>query len=234
MGTIPSVEHMPSLRILFPFYNQTLTTNVAFTVSVNVTNLETSNRANIRNNFLGAPQQIGSTGNILGHVLLIIEKIGTLEDSGPLDPTKFAFSNSLTGSSGGGLLTASVSTGLSAGFYRLTVRALTTNYHSVIVPVVPHGALIDATYVRFPCFSYCQLIEIQITVSDDGKTPPDTGGFTGEASPSTILSPSSPPFDSQIETSLSLDPSVIVRAFKSGDADSSVAGTDSILTLSED
>jgi hypothetical protein len=145
---------MPSLRIIFPVYNQTLTTNAAFTVSVNVSNLETTNRANILNNFLGAPQQIGSTGNILGHVLLIIEKIGTLEDNLPLDPTKFVFSNSLTSLSSGGLLTASVSGGLAAGFYRVTVRALTTNYHSVVVPVVLHGALIDATYVCLSLFFF--------------------------------------------------------------------------------
>lgn len=147
MGMIPSVDNMPSLKITFPTNGQILQSDVAFSMNINVTNLETGNIVSSRTNFLAAPQQLAPSGNILGHVNLVIEDLGSLSEDAPLNPLNFAFAKSLTDKDNNGLLTAAIPNSLPAGFYRAFAIILTANFQPVLMPVVQRGSLHDAVYV---------------------------------------------------------------------------------------
>jgi hypothetical protein len=59
----------------------------------------------------------------------------------------FAFFKGLNGKAENGILTADVTKGLPAGFYRLGSINTAANHQPVIVPIAQHGGLDDYIYV---------------------------------------------------------------------------------------
>jgi hypothetical protein len=146
IGTIPSVDNMPSSKFTFPTNFGTIKANTNFTISMAIQNLQTGFFVNAQENYFSAPQQLNSAGQIQGHSHVVIEQLSSLAQTTPTDPKKFAFFKGLNAAASGGKLTADVTGGLAAGFYKLSSINSAANHQPVIVPVAQHGSLDDAIY----------------------------------------------------------------------------------------
>src|SRR4051812_14021269 len=147
MGSIPAKTKMPSAKFVFPPNGGTVAANKVFTVKMAINNLETGNFVNAAKNYFSAPQQLNNQGIIRGHSHIVIEKLDSLAQTTPLDPTKFAYFKGLNAAAEGGILTADVDKGLPAGVYKLSSINTAANHQPVLVPVAQHGSLDDAVYV---------------------------------------------------------------------------------------
>ncbi|KAJ7137938.1 hypothetical protein C8R44DRAFT_339511 [Mycena epipterygia] len=147
MGQIPSVANMPSVRIFSPQNGLTLGANTTIPVSLAVGNLDAGVFVNPSANYLSAPQQLNSTGNILGHYHIVIEELDALNSTVPTDSQNFVFFNIFTFAPTDGFIEASITSGLPEGFYRITVSTHAANYQPVLAPISQHGSMNDVTYV---------------------------------------------------------------------------------------
>jgi len=146
MGSIPSVNNMPSAKFVFPANGATIPANVPFNISMAVSNLETGNFVNAQQNYFAAPQQLNAQGQIVGHSHVVVEALSSLGQTTPTDPTKFAFFKGLNSAAVGGILTADVTTGLPAGTYKVSSINTAANHQPALVPVAQHGSLDDVAY----------------------------------------------------------------------------------------
>jgi len=146
MGTIPSTENMPSSKFTSPKNGDTLKENTAFTISMAIKNLQTGAFVNAQANYFAAPQQLNAQGTIIGHSHVVVEQLTALDQTTPTDPKKFAFFKGLNAAASGGVLTADVTSGLPAGFYKLSSINSAANHQPVLVPIAQHGSLDDAVY----------------------------------------------------------------------------------------
>lgn len=166
MGVIVAVANMPSSKFTNPKNGDTVAANQAFTISMAINNLETGNFVNAQANYYAAPSQVNSAGVLIGHSHVVVEQLQALDQTTPTDPTKFAFFKGLNAAAQGGVLTADVTAGLPAGFYRLASINAAANHQPALVAVAQHGSLDDAVY---------------FTVSDNGAASNSTAS-TGAAS----------------------------------------------------
>ncbi|KAK1230162.1 hypothetical protein PQX77_006756 [Marasmius sp. AFHP31] len=146
MGTVPSIDHIPSLKFQFPLNNAILAINDPFTVRLGVTNLATGNFVNSQTNYLAAPQQVDSSGLVLGHTAIVIEQLDSLNQTTPTDPSRFSFFKSAPGQLTDGFHGFNVTGGLPAGSYRLSSVTTDANHHPIVVPLLQHGSIDDAVY----------------------------------------------------------------------------------------
>lgn len=146
IGAIPSVDNMPSSKFSFPKNFGTLKANTPFTVEMQIKNMQTGFFVNAQQNYFAAPQQLNAQGQIQGHSHVVIEQLTSLDQTTPTDPKKFAFFKGLNAAAVGGKLTADVTNGLPAGFYKLSSINTSSNHQPVIAPVAQHGSLDDAIY----------------------------------------------------------------------------------------
>ncbi|KAG5649557.1 hypothetical protein H0H81_003103 [Sphagnurus paluster] len=146
IGMIPSVDKMPSAKFSFPKNGGTVEANKAFTISMNIKNLQTGNFVNAQANYFAAPQQLNGGGTIIGHSHVVVEQLTALDQTAPTDPRKFAFFKGLNSAANNGALTADVTAGLPAGAYRLCSINTSSNHQPAIVPVAQHGTLDDCVY----------------------------------------------------------------------------------------
>ena len=147
MGAIPAKTQMPSSKFVFPPNGGTVAANTLFTIKLAIKNLETGNFANTDKNYFSAPQQLNGQGIIRGHSHVVIEKLDSLAQTTPSDPTVFAFFKGLNGVAQDGILFADVASGLPAGFYKLSSSATATNHQPVLVPIAQRGSVDDVVYV---------------------------------------------------------------------------------------
>jgi hypothetical protein len=152
IGTIPSVDNMPSSKFTFPTNFGTIKANTLFTISMAIQNMQTGFFVNAQENYFSAPQQLNSAGQIQGHSHVVIEQLSSLAQTTPTDPKKFVFFKGLNAAAQGGKLTADVTGGLAAGFYKLSSINSAANHQPVIVPIAQHGSLDDAIYVSLPFY----------------------------------------------------------------------------------
>jgi len=131
--------------------------------------METGNFVNAQLNYFAAPQQLNSKGQIIGHSHVVVEKINSLSDTTPTNPTRFAFFQGLNAAATNGVLTAQVTKGLPAGTYRLASINTAANHQPCLVPVAQHGFLDDAVY---------------FTVSGNGKSTGGAGASNSTSSAS--------------------------------------------------
>lgn len=150
MGVIAATTNMPSAKFVFPQNMGTVQANTNFTVQMAVSNLATGNFVNAEANYFAAPQTVNSNGDINGHSHVVIEKLNSLTQTTPTDPTTFAFFKGLNSAAQNGVLTADVTGGLPAGTYRLASINSAANHQPVLVAVAQHGSLDDMVYVRCP------------------------------------------------------------------------------------
>lgn len=146
MGIIPSTDNMPSAKFAFPKNGDTIQENTAFTITMNIANMQTGAFVNADENYFAAPQQTNAQGQIIGHSHVVVEPLSALDQTTPLDPRKFAFFKGLNGAAVNGALTADVTAGLPAGFYKLSSINTAANHQPVLVPIAQHGSLDDAVY----------------------------------------------------------------------------------------
>ena len=147
MGAIPAKTQMPSSKFVFPPNGGIVAANTLFTIKLAIKNLETGNFVNPDQNYFSAPQQLNSQGIIRGHSHVVIEKLDSLAQTTPSDPTVFAFFKGLNDVAQDGILTTDVDDGLPAGFYKLSSSNTATNHQPVLVPVAQRGSVDDVVYV---------------------------------------------------------------------------------------
>ena len=148
MGVIPASTNMPSAKFTFPKNGDTsLVENTPFTISMAIQNFESGNFVNADENYFAAPQQVNGQGQIIGHSHVVVETLSALDQTTPLNPQKFAFFKGLNAAAVNGILTADVTAGLPAGFYKLSSINTAANHQPVLVPIAQHGSLDDAVYV---------------------------------------------------------------------------------------
>lgn len=147
MGAIPSKANMPSAKFVFPANGDTsIAANTAFKIKMAIKNFQSGNFVNADQNYFAAPQQLNKQGQIVGHSHVVVEALSSLGQTTPSDPTKFAFFKGLNAAAVGGILTADVTAGLPAGFYKLSSINTAANHQPCLVPVAQHGSLDDAVY----------------------------------------------------------------------------------------
>lgn len=139
---------MPSAKFTFPSNGDTsITENTAFTISMAIQNFESGNFVNADENYFAAPQQVNGQGQIIGHSHVVVESLSALDQTTPTNPKVFAFFKGLNAAAVNGILTADVTAGLPAGFYKLSSINTAANHQPVLVPIAQHGSLDDAVYV---------------------------------------------------------------------------------------
>jgi len=147
MGAIPSKDNMPSAKFVSPANGDTsIIEKEPFTIKMAIKNFQSGNFVNAEENYFGAPQQLNNQGQIIGHSHVVVEQLSSLGQTTPTDPKKFAFFKGLNAAAVGGILTADVTAGLPAGFYKLSSINTAANHQPVLVPVAQHGSLDDAVY----------------------------------------------------------------------------------------
>jgi len=179
MGQIASTANMPSAKFAFPTNGAVIAPNTAFTVLMNINNLDTGFFVNADLNYFAAPQVCGSDGNIQGHSHVVIEALDSVTQTTPTDPSTFAFFKGLDDPAVNGQLNADVTAGLPAGAYRIASINTAANHQPVLVAIAQHGTLDDMVY---------------FTVSDDASSSSGSGAASSSsvaASTSVAASPAS-------------------------------------------
>lgn len=148
MGVIPASNKVPSSKFVSPKNFATVDANKNFTIEMAIQGMETGHFVNAQSNYFSAPQQLNSKGQIIGHSHVVIEELASLTQTKPTDPNKFAFFLGLNTAAKNGILTAQVTKGLPAGFYKLSSINTAANHQPVLGPVAQHGSFDDAIYVR--------------------------------------------------------------------------------------
>ncbi|KAG6814418.1 hypothetical protein H0H92_007421 [Tricholoma furcatifolium] len=146
MGTIPSVDNMPSAKFTFPQNGGTIQAEQSFNISMAINNLATGNFVNANENYFAAPQQLDSTGTIIGHSHVVVEQLSAIDQTTPTNPLNFAFFKGLNDAAVDGVLTATVTSGLPAGAYRLCSINTCANHQPALVAIAQHGSLDDCIY----------------------------------------------------------------------------------------
>lgn len=146
MGVIAAKSKMPSSKFVNPPNLATIPADEPFTIEMAIQNLETGNFVNAAENYFSAPQQVNRNGIVRGHSHVVIQEMESLESTEVLDPEVFVFFKGLNDKASGGVLTAEVTEGLPAGFYRLASINTAANHQPVLVAVAQHGSLDDIVY----------------------------------------------------------------------------------------
>ncbi|RMD40549.1 hypothetical protein DV735_g4562, partial [Chaetothyriales sp. CBS 134920] len=140
MGNIPSTGNMISTVITFPTgaADEEIGANEAFTIRVQTSNLEAGVFTNPDTTYYSAPQDLQG-GNVVGHTHVTVQDTGGSLPTSPLDPGTFAFFKGInTPVDNNGELTADVTEGLPAGFYRICTMTSAANHQPVLMPVSIH------------------------------------------------------------------------------------------------
>jgi hypothetical protein len=146
MGVIPSSSKMPSSKFTFPQNGAKIHANKNFTITMAIQNLETGHFVNAEQNYFAAPQQVNNQGQIIGHSHVVVEKLAAIDQITLTNPSQFAFFKGLNDAAANGVLSAVVSGGLPAGFYKLSSINSAANHQPVLAPIAQHGSLDDAVY----------------------------------------------------------------------------------------
>jgi len=147
MGMLPSTDNMPSAKFVFPTNgDNSLMEHTPFTVKLAIQNLQTGSFVNPEENYLAAPQQLNAQGQIIGHSHIVIESLSAFDQTTPTNPKTFAFFQGVNAPATDGILSATVTSGLPAGSYRIASMVAAANHQPVIVPVAQRGSPDDAVY----------------------------------------------------------------------------------------
>lgn len=148
MGQIPAKTKMMSSIIIFPLAGSaTIKSDTTFNITVQMSNIAPGSFSNAASTYFSAPQQLDASGVVIGHTHVTVQDMGSsLNPTGALDPTQFAFFKGINDvGNGQGLLSATVNGGLPAGNYRVCTLASSTNHQPVIMPVAQRGTADDCT-----------------------------------------------------------------------------------------
>ncbi|KAI9624412.1 hypothetical protein KEM48_008995 [Puccinia striiformis f. sp. tritici PST-130] len=145
MGSIPSKEHMPSVRIIGPSPDDVIPPNTTFDVDIFAHKIELGYFTSPANTYYLAPQQLNKNGLIKGHSHLTIERV---DGNRIFDTANPVFFKGVAGRAVNGQVKTSIKDGLPAGLYRISTITSAMNHQPVVLPVARRGAVDDAIYVR--------------------------------------------------------------------------------------
>ncbi|PSR79447.1 hypothetical protein PHLCEN_2v7034 [Hermanssonia centrifuga] len=137
---------MPASKFVFPTNGAVLQEKQPFTIQMAITNVETGHFVNAEQNYLAAPQQVTTSGNVVGHSHVVIDFLDSLNQTTPTNPSRFAFFKGLNDAAENGVLSTPVSDGLPAGVYRISSINAAANHQPILVAVAQHGSLDDQVY----------------------------------------------------------------------------------------
>ncbi|KAF7319940.1 hypothetical protein MKEN_00777600 [Mycena kentingensis (nom. inval.)] len=146
IGLIPSVDHMPSAKFVFPLNNDTIKANTAFDAKLRVQNFQTGSFTNAQKTYFAAPQQLNDKGEIIGHTHIVIETLTSIKQTEATDSTKFFFFKGVNDPAVDGIATAAVTAGVPVGAYRMCSINTGMNHVPCIGPIAQHGSFDDCTY----------------------------------------------------------------------------------------
>jgi hypothetical protein len=147
MGQLPAKNKMMSSIITFPLAGSaTIQSDTTFNITVQMSNIVAGSFTNADSTYFAAPQALQG-GVVVGHTHVTVQDMGkSLNPTGALDPTQFAFFKGINDAGNGqGLLSATVTGGLPAGNYRVCTMASASNHQPAIMPVAQRGTADDCT-----------------------------------------------------------------------------------------
>ena len=110
---------MPSAKFIFPPNFEALAKATPFTVQLAISHLQTGWFTNSQETFMSAPVEVNSSGDVIGHSHIVIEKLSGFGQTTPTDPKSFTFFKALNDPAVNGVLSTVVTNGLPAGYYRI-------------------------------------------------------------------------------------------------------------------
>jgi len=112
---------------------------------VQTTGLSAGSFTNAASTYYAAPQDLSSSGQIIGHTHVTVQDLGqNLTPSSAPDPTQFIFFKGINDAGNNrGLLQATITGGLPAGNYRVCTMTSASNHQPVLMPVAQRGAQDD-------------------------------------------------------------------------------------------
>ncbi|KAF5331476.1 hypothetical protein D9758_015497 [Tetrapyrgos nigripes] len=206
MGVLPSIDLMPSSKFRFPLNGDTLRANVQFDVSMKINNLNNGVFTDAAQNYFSAPQQLDKDGQILGHVAVVIEKLDSLTQTTTTEPRNFMYFKGLEIPLQAGVFSAHVDNGLPVGSYRMSAITSAANRQPVLLPTSRHGAVNDVVY---------------FTITPNGTASTDSGSSdeSVDAEESTFNVDLSSTGKESLQSSLTLDSSVVGNFTSGGSSD---------------
>jgi transcription initiation factor TFIID subunit 15 len=147
MGDIPSQEKMVSTVILSPKPGENVPAKKPLTIQIHVANLEAGKFTQPYGTYYTAPQQVGPSGQVQGHVHVTVQNMGdSMTPTQPLDASKFVFFKGINDvGDGNGRLSTTIPDGLEKGYYRVCTMNSAQNHQPVLMPVAQRGAQDDCT-----------------------------------------------------------------------------------------
>ncbi|WWC66644.1 uncharacterized protein I206_100548 [Kwoniella pini CBS 10737] len=146
IGQIPSTQNMVSTMFVSPKNMETIKAGQTFTIGLQTVGMTMGSFVNAQKNYYAAPQQIDSSGQIVGHAHVTLQPMKAIDDTSVLDPNTFTFFKGMDLSDVNGLSTIDVQGGVPAGAYRLCTIMSASNHQSVILPVAQRGAENTCSY----------------------------------------------------------------------------------------
>ncbi|KAF9491932.1 hypothetical protein BDN71DRAFT_1592014 [Pleurotus eryngii] len=196
IGAIPSIQNIPSVKIVSPKYGDTLQPNTEFEVSLSVNNMQVVTPSL---NYFAAPQQLNSQGVIIGSVSFFVIQQFNLTDTQPGRTSVLSITIKNT-SPVNSVFLETIPRGLPAGVYRLAAQLRAPNLQTILVPTPEHGSLGDMIY---------------FTVGDGGGTSL-AGSLPTPVSGNSIV-PAAVNTQDVPQSSLILDPGLVVSGFAESD-----------------
>lgn len=176
MGDIIPKANMPSSKFKNPANFSKIPANKAFTIEMNIINLQAGVFTNAQKTYYMAPQQLNGQKVLIGHsqyvpfvirfiklsIILtlflssfVIQPMGDFADPKILDPATFTFFKGIDTAAQNGVLSVEVAAGVPAGNYRIASINTDSNHAPAIAAVAQHGLLDDISYVRTTSSSPC-------------------------------------------------------------------------------
>ena len=115
------MNNIPSAKFIFPPNFETLAKNTTFTVQIAINHLETGWFTNPLKNYMSGPQEVNTSGDVIGHSHIVIERLTGFGQTTPTNPMGFVYFKGLNDPAQGGVLSSNVTGGLAAGYYRIAV-----------------------------------------------------------------------------------------------------------------
>lgn len=95
---------------------------------------------------MAAPAQVNDKGHLVGHSHIVIQRLPSLNSTDVPDPRQFVFFQGLNSLDENSILSANVTGGLPAGYYRMGSITTATNHQPALVAVAQHGMIDDIVY----------------------------------------------------------------------------------------
>ncbi|KAF8499020.1 hypothetical protein F5888DRAFT_1802437 [Russula emetica] len=176
MGVLAPSTNMPSSKFLKPKNLDPIKAHTTFEIKMAVSNLDVGHFTNPDTTYYGAPQQLNSGNDIMGHTHFVIEKLSSVSSTDMPDPSNFVYFTAVsTAADDEGNVSVNMTNGLPAGTYKLSSINTSANHAPVLVAVAQHGALDDQVYVRVSLYAATYFdttfLGLQFFVTKNGKRP---------------------------------------------------------------